>query len=48
MTGLGQPDNGKDDEPVYYCDKHGVLNKTVAPRGRASGAAKRPQWLRTD
>ena len=35
-------------ELVYYCEKHGLLNKAGDMRGKASEIAKKLQYPRTD
>jgi hypothetical protein len=48
MTRLAGSDAKKVSQIVYYCEKHGVLNKTADVKGKASEIAKHPQSLRTD
>ena len=48
MTRLAGSDARKVSEIVFYCEKHGILNKTADVRGKASEIAKNPQWVRTD
>jgi len=48
MTTLGQSDQRKVSQPVYYCEKHGVLNRTVDTRDRISEIAKHPARPRSD
>jgi len=48
MTTLGKPDLRKVSQPVYYCEKHGVLNRTVDTRSTISEIAKHPQRPRSD
>jgi hypothetical protein len=48
MTKLGGPDVKKVSQPVYYCDKHGLLNKSLDAKAKTTENAKNPQWLRTD
>jgi len=48
MTRLAGSDKRRVIEPVYYCEKHGLLNKIADARAKTSEAAKHPQWLRTD
>jgi len=44
MTRLAGSDAKKVNEIVYYCEKHGILNKTADVKGKASEIAKNPQW----
>jgi len=48
MTRLAGSDARKVSEIVFYCEKHGILNKTADAKGKASEIAKNPQWVRTD
>jgi len=48
MAKLGGSEGRKLSEPVYYCEKHGILNKAADARAKTSEIAKNPQWLRTD
>jgi len=48
MTRLAGSDARKVSEIVFYCEKHGILNKTADVKGKASELARNPQWLRTD
>jgi len=48
MTRLAGSDSKKVSEIVFYCEKHGILNKTAGVKGKASEITKNPQWLRTD
>jgi len=48
MTKLGASDARKVNQLVYYCEKHGLLNKAVDARAKTSEITKNPQWLRTD
>jgi len=47
MTKLAGSDARKVRQLVYYCEKHGVLNKSADVKGKASEIAKNSQWLRT-
>jgi hypothetical protein len=48
MTRLAGSNRRKVSEIVFYCEKHGILNKTADVKGKASEIAKNPQWLQTD
>jgi hypothetical protein len=48
MTKLGRPDRRRVSELVYYCEKHGLLNKTAISRDKTNELTKRPQWLETE
>ncbi len=48
MTKLAGSQVKRVKELVYYCEKHGLLNKTADVRGKASEIAKNPQYLRTN
>ena len=51
MTKLRAPQTRRVYELVYYCEKHGLLNKIAdakAKMTKTTEAAKHPQWLRTD
>jgi hypothetical protein len=48
MTKLGTPNAKKITEPVYYCEKHGVLNISTQAKSKTSGAMKHSEWLRSD
>lgn len=47
MTKLTGSDARRVRELVYYCEKHGVLNKSADVKGKTSETAKNSQWLRT-
>jgi len=48
MTKLGAADTKKVAEPVFYCEKHGILNRSIQAKSRTSDTIKHPQWLRSD
>lgn len=48
MTRLAGSDAKKVSRIVYYCEKHGILNKSADVREKTSEIAKDPQWLGTD
>ncbi len=48
MTKLAGSQVKRVKELVYYCEKHGLLNKAADVRGKASEIAKKPQYLRTN
>ena len=48
MTKLGAPHTKKKAEPVFYCEKHGVLNRSIQAKSKTNDAIKHPQWLRSD
>jgi len=48
MTKLGAPEAKKISEPVFYCEKHGILNKSIQVKSKTSDTMKHPQWLRSD
>ncbi len=48
MATLGELDQRKAGERVYYCEKHGVLNRPVDASGSISEIAKHPRRLRSD
>jgi hypothetical protein len=48
MATLGELDERKAGERVYYCEKHGVFNRLVDANGSISEIVKHPRRLRSD
>jgi hypothetical protein len=48
MATLGELDQRKAGERVYYCEKHGVFNRPVDASDSISEIAKHPRRVRSD
>jgi len=48
MTKLGAHDIKKIADPVFHCEKHGILNRSIQAKSKTSGMIKHPQWLPSD
>gem|GEM_PF-2650455 len=48
MARLSGSSKRRVNELVYYCEKHGLLNKTADAKVKATEITKRPASLRTE
>jgi hypothetical protein len=48
MTALGESDERRIGERVFYCEKHGVLNRSVEITGSMSEIAKHTRHVRSE